>query len=849
MQSGKKKVLLIGWDAADWKVINPLLEKGEMPTLKKFLEDGVHGNIATMEPALSPMLWTSIATGKTPEQHGILNFTEPNSESGGIRPVTNKSRKTKAIWNILNQNGYKSNVVSWWPSNPAEPINGVMISNLFQKPTGQAGNMNPLPKGTVYPKRLEQTIADLRIHPGELTEEHIAPFVPDYHKIEKDKTKRLELLGSILSETASVQAAATHIMETEPWDFMAVYFDGIDHFSHGFMGYHPPKVSPKLSDEAFNMYKHVVNGGYKFHDMMLERLLELAGPDTTVIINSDHGFHSDHLRPLKLPNEPAAPAYEHREFGIFCMKGPGIKKGEKIFGVSLLDIAPTILSLFDLPIGKDMPGKALVDAFVGDKKLEFVDSWDKVPGDAGMHNSTVDLDTESSQESLQQLIDLGYIEDPGENRMKAAENSIRESDYNLARSLLSLNEHYKALKIFKKLYQDYPDEHRFAAHQLVCFDKLKYYDQGRALINKVKVKLNPLPPNFIYYEGVILTGEGNYNEALDLFTELAENHSGLRGINIQLGNVYLKLGSVEQAIASFEKAVKNDLHNAKAHYGLGLCYSDIQEYDQAIGHYLQSLDLVYYNPSAHFFLGEALVMINEKAMAINAFNIAVSQAPGIIKAHQWLVKLYSELGDEAQSNKHHNFVDNNISVPVTVVSGLPRSGTSMMMQMLERGGMTVLTDKKREADINNPKGYYEYELVKNLGRESAWLNDLDDEVVKIIAQLLPHLSEKRGYRVIFMERDIEQILRSQQKMIGKTPEQQNAYPLGLATTFAKQLSYVKKWMEHQPNVETLFVKYTDVINDPSLEACRVNDFLGGGLNVLEMVTPVDKALYRNVKPF
>lgn len=107
-----KKVLLIGWDAADWKVINPLIDAGKMPALKKVVEEGVIASLATLHPVLSPMLWTSIATGKRPFKHGVLGFTEPTPDGNGIRPITNQSRKVKAIWNILNQTGYRSHVVA-----------------------------------------------------------------------------------------------------------------------------------------------------------------------------------------------------------------------------------------------------------------------------------------------------------------------------------------------------------------------------------------------------------------------------------------------------------------------------------------------------------------------------------------------------------------------------------------------------------------------------------------------------------------------------------------------------------------------------------------------------------------
>jgi len=143
-----------------------------------------------------------------------------------------------------------------------------------------------------------------------------------------------------------------HLFEKVPnWDFAAIYFDAIDHFSHGFMQYHPPRLD-WVKEEDFELYKDVVNSAYDYHDLMLGRLLELAGPETTVILFSDHGFHPDHLQPKCVPNEPAGPAAEHRDFGIFVASGPGIKKDELVFGTSLLDIAPTVLSLFGLPLGR-----------------------------------------------------------------------------------------------------------------------------------------------------------------------------------------------------------------------------------------------------------------------------------------------------------------------------------------------------------------------------------------------------------------------------------------------------------------------------------------------------------------
>ena len=354
-----KKVLLVGWDAADWKVITPLMDAGKMPNLQKFADGGVIGNLSTLYPVLSPMLWTSIATGKRADKHGIHGFAEPDPDTGSVRPVTSLGRKTKAIWNILNQQGLSSNVVSWWPSYPAEPINGVMVSNNYQTAVTNPDKRWPLPKASVHPERLRKSLAELRVHPTEITGEQIFPFVPGLADVNQQKDKRIQAIAKLLAECASVHSAATGIMQMEPWDFMAVYYDTIDHFSHGFMKYHPPQLS-WIKDEDFNLYQNVINTTYEFHDLMLGTLMQLAGDDTTIIIVSDHGFHPDHLRPKELPNEPAGPADEHRPFGMFAALGPGIKKDELVFGASLLDITPTILTLLGLPIGRDMDGKPLV---------------------------------------------------------------------------------------------------------------------------------------------------------------------------------------------------------------------------------------------------------------------------------------------------------------------------------------------------------------------------------------------------------------------------------------------------------------------------------------------------------
>ena len=283
-----RRVALIGWDAADWKIIHPLLDAGLMPNLRRMVERGAMGNIATLDPPMSPLLWTSIATGKTADLHGIHGFAEPDPVTGGIRPVTSTSRKVKALWNILNQSGLRSLVVNWFASHPAEPIDGVIVSNAFAVTAGAS-----LPAGTIHPPSLAAELAELRVEPRDLTGDDLLPFIPALNMIDQKTDHRPAMLAKILAENISVQNAATWLMEREPWDFAAVFFDLPDHAGHAFMRYHAPRMD-NVTESDFEAYRHVVNGAYCFQDAMLGRMVALAGPDTVFMLVSDHGFHSDH---------------------------------------------------------------------------------------------------------------------------------------------------------------------------------------------------------------------------------------------------------------------------------------------------------------------------------------------------------------------------------------------------------------------------------------------------------------------------------------------------------------------------------------------------------------------------
>jgi hypothetical protein len=185
---------------------------------------------------------------------------------------------------------------------------------------------------------------------------------------------------------------------------------------------------------------------------------------------------------------------------------------------------------------------------------------------------------------------------------------------------------------------------------------------------------------------------------------------------------------------------------------------------------------------------------------------------------------------------------------VTIVSGLPRSGTSMMMRMLEAGGIPPLIDGVREADIDNPRGYYEFEQAKKIKEDTSWLDPAGGKVVKMVYQLLYDLPDDREYRVVFMRRKIEEILASQKKMLDRLGKGDSGIPDEvMARMFQTQLDKFFAWAPSKPNLHLLQVDYNEVVASPGPNVAEIAAFLGGELDEEAMRGVVEPDLYRNRK--
>ncbi len=433
------KVALIGIDGAWWEMIDPLMNSGRMPTMKSLVDRGVRSQCNTILPTLSPLIWNTIATGKIPEKHHMTSFRVwtfpvtgvvlPITKIPGsflelqwmmgkiiqITPINSTFRTTEALWNILSDVGLTVGVMNWWGSYPVEPVNGFMVSDhaLYNKAMTHMGSHAAYGDSlSVFPSHIIMELEPLIVQPEDIPIENAARFI--HLETEQDRTwyqntKDYRLFGedskaamfkfSYPEDVTMVRAALYMLQKYGQPDFFTLYLDGNDSMGHMYLPYYfHDRHTDRLNPDNVRRLKDLVPEYYVYIDEVLGQILSALEPNTIVIIISDHGF--DHgIQPDGL--------YEHRNAppGVFLMAGGDTKQGQTIITASVKDVTPTILTLFGLPVGRDMDGRVLTEAFdLKNVPVDFVETYDyknRQPGRA--------VSVESNQAYQERLRALGYF--------------------------------------------------------------------------------------------------------------------------------------------------------------------------------------------------------------------------------------------------------------------------------------------------------------------------------------------------------------------------------------------------------------------------------------------------------
>ncbi len=433
------KVLLVGLDGATFSVIDPLLAAGELPVLAGLVEHGARGPLRSEKPMRSPALWTTMATGRPREQHGIDRFTFDDPAGAGKVLVNSTMRKSLAVWEILGAAGRSVGVAGWWATWPAEPVRGWLVSDRITRSRWSEWADGAKSERLTYPPGLAAELLPLVVDPRQPPLDElraIVPFTPQEEAELLAAEKPIWAHGPSVLKFAyctqrSYEKMALHLLARGQPDFTTLFLIAQDPVSHTFWHYHEPQAydfgdQPRLPHRAAavaNMYRH--------NDRYMAELLAAVSEDTVVLVVSDHGFRASGKMPERKPLETFAGSFAsgfadtenrdgsvtvgqsgvHHLDGVLVAAGGPVRPGVRL-EATLYDIAPTVLALLGLPVPEDLPGRVLEEMLEPGFLARF--PVGRVPTYEGLVERlpAAAAATESGQdaETLEMLRSLGYIQ-------------------------------------------------------------------------------------------------------------------------------------------------------------------------------------------------------------------------------------------------------------------------------------------------------------------------------------------------------------------------------------------------------------------------------------------------------
>ncbi len=686
----ERNLLVLGLDGADWDIIDPLIARDELPHLARLAREGVRARLRTIAPILSPVVWTSVATGKLPAKHGIFDFLAAAADGTPV-PVTSTLWRARPFWDVLGDGGVPVAVTAWWATWPAYPVNGALVTDriayqLFREVVNEPAAGDDA-RGKTWPQGLYRQIEPLIVRPDAIGDERLARYV-DLAALgprSADDAERLNELRTVLASTATYEAIGTELLARRPSGLHCLYNESTDTAAHLFMPFRPPRregVDPRQA-RAFG---GVVDAVYREADAMLGRLLERVGPGWNVLVLSDHGFKHGANRPASDPRISHGPAADwHDRFGVLVLWGPDVRQGVEVADATVLDVAPTVLALYGLPVGEDMDGRvleqALEPAFLAAQPLRRHPSYER--GErvlAAVAPSSRDADL------MEKLRSLGYIggddasapagaDEAGFTQDNARAHNNRgitllqagdldgalaafreglaagggaQSLVNLANVHLLRDELDEAERAISRLASARADFPGLAALRGRLADRRGESERAKRLLAEA-VRLDPADSRSHARLGHLLEREGRLDDALGHYRAAVRADPENAEASNYLGNVLRARGDLEGAERAYRAAVRADPKYPGGYNNLGLLLQQAGRTQEAVELYRRGLDQAPRSALLHNSLAGLLLTRGDLAQAEPLIARTLELDPGMAEAHNNLGILRAMQGRAAEA--------------------------------------------------------------------------------------------------------------------------------------------------------------------------------------------------------
>jgi predicted AlkP superfamily phosphohydrolase/phosphomutase/Tfp pilus assembly protein PilF len=403
---GRVPVIWLGLDGLDWELLDRLAAEGKMPNWKRLTSEGFTAKLKSFMPVLSPIVWTTIATGAGPDQHRVLDFQEVDPTTGQKMPISGRSRAVPAIWNVASVAGRSVGVVGWWATHPAEEVSGFFVSD-HASPILFEG----MPRaGVAYPAGLAAGVEQIAARDGVVSDAELGRYLDvPAEEIAQSRgaglSNPIDAMARILGATRVQQHIARDLYDKNLPDLTMVYFEGTDVVGHVFGPYVPPKTEC-VPEADFARYHRAVDEYYALVDKLLGQWMRRAEEDgATLVVNSDHGFRWGKDRPCEPPSLDLSGSW-HRLDGVFVAWGARVGRSSERGTASVFDVEPTIAALLDLPVDRRSSGKVLRAAFPGIADPPRKDLVETVP----VRRIAAEAMSETgASDYAQKLKSLGYL--------------------------------------------------------------------------------------------------------------------------------------------------------------------------------------------------------------------------------------------------------------------------------------------------------------------------------------------------------------------------------------------------------------------------------------------------------